>query len=148
MSWLSSHKRSRGRVLVLAPTGKAVDVAVREGAGGSGYTITKALHMLRNDTLALTRWTLVIVDEVGMVGTDELRRLLTATTAAGTKTVLVGDAHQLASVKARGGMFARRTGLESRLRNPANPIPLAPSNLRTDLGTKLREAGENERDMS
>src|SRR5712672_4399331 len=30
-----------------------------------------------------------------------------ATTAAGAKTVLVGDAHQLAPVKARGGMFAQ-----------------------------------------
>jgi hypothetical protein len=34
------------------------------------------------------------------------RQLLTATTAAGVKTVLAGDAHQLAPVKARGGMFA------------------------------------------
>ena len=42
-----------------------------------------------------------------MVGTAELRQLLTATTAAGVKTVLVGDAHQLAPVKARGGMFAQ-----------------------------------------
>ena len=42
-----------------------------------------------------------------MVGTDDLRQLLTATTAAGAKTVLVGDAHQLAPVKARGGMFAQ-----------------------------------------
>ena len=43
----------------------------------------------------------------GMVGTDDLRRLLAATSAAHTKTVLVGDAHQLAPVKARGGMFAQ-----------------------------------------
>ena len=42
-----------------------------------------------------------------MVGTDDLRQLLTATTAAGAKTVLVGDTHQLAPVKARGGMFAQ-----------------------------------------
>ena len=42
-----------------------------------------------------------------MVGTDDLRQLLTATTNAGAKTVLVGDAHQLAPVKARGGMFAQ-----------------------------------------
>ena len=42
-----------------------------------------------------------------MVGTDDLRRLLAATSAAHTKTVLVGDAHQLAPVKARGGMFAQ-----------------------------------------
>jgi hypothetical protein len=36
-----------------------------------------------------------------------LRELLTATTAVGAKTVLVGDEHQLAPVKARGGMFAQ-----------------------------------------
>jgi hypothetical protein len=45
------------------------------------------------------------VDEAGMVGTGDLRELLTATTKTGAKTVLVGDAHQLAPVKARGGMF-------------------------------------------
>jgi hypothetical protein len=33
--------------------------------------------------------------------------LLVATTAAGVKTVRVGDAHQLAPVKARGGVFAQ-----------------------------------------
>ena len=32
---------------------------------------------------------------------------MAATTAAGVKTVLVGDAHQLSPVKARGGMFAQ-----------------------------------------
>ena len=42
-----------------------------------------------------------------MVGTNDLRQLLSATTTAGTKTVLVGDEHQLAPVKARGGMFAQ-----------------------------------------
>jgi hypothetical protein len=41
-----------------------------------------------------------------MVGTDDLRQLLTATTA-NAKTVLVGDAHQSAPVKARRGMFAQ-----------------------------------------
>jgi hypothetical protein len=33
-----------------------------------------------------------------MVGTGELRQLLRATTQVGAKTVLVGDAHQLAPV--------------------------------------------------
>ena len=41
----AAHRRHRGRVLVLAPTGKAVDVAVREGAGDDGYTIAKALQL-------------------------------------------------------------------------------------------------------
>ncbi|MBB3753614.1 ATP-dependent exoDNAse (exonuclease V) alpha subunit [Mycolicibacterium sp. BK634] len=39
--------------------------------------------------------------------TDHWRQLLSATTSARTKTVLVGDANQLEPVKARGGMFAQ-----------------------------------------
>ncbi|QSM61155.1 MobF family relaxase [Mycobacteroides abscessus] len=95
------------RVLVLAPTGQAVDVAVREGAGDAGFTVAKALRSLREGTLALDPSVLIVVDEAGMVGTTDLHELLSATTGAGVKTVLVGDAHQLAPVKARGGMFAQ-----------------------------------------
>ncbi|OPX11020.1 MobF family relaxase [Mycobacterium sp. AT1] len=103
----AAHHRHDARVLVLAPTGRAVDVAVRDGAGDEGFTIAKALQDLKNGALALDRGTVVVVDEAGMVGTDDLRQLLTATTTAGVKTVLVGDPHQLAPVKARGGMFAQ-----------------------------------------
>jgi conjugative relaxase-like TrwC/TraI family protein len=103
----AAHRRHHGTVLVLAPTGKAVDVAVREGAGDEGLTIAKAVQLLRDRKLELGPHTLVVVDEAAMVGTDDIRRLLTATTAAGAKTVLVGDQHQLAPVKARGGMFAQ-----------------------------------------
>ncbi len=102
-----ARRRHTARVFVLAPTGNAVDVAIREGAGDVGYTIAKALHQLDNGTLALGHLDLVVVDEAAMVGTDDLRRLLKATTSAKAKIVLVGDAHQLAPVKARGGMFAQ-----------------------------------------
>ena len=97
----AAHRCHAGTVLVLAPTGKAVDVAVREGAGDEGLTIAKALHLLRDNKLELSRQTLVIVDEAAMVGTNDLRQLLFATTTAGTKTVPVGDANELAPVKAR-----------------------------------------------
>jgi conjugative relaxase-like TrwC/TraI family protein len=103
----AARRRFGGTVLVVAPTGKAVDVAVREGAGDHGYTTAKALHLLRDNQLELGPHTLVIVDEAAMVGTADLRQLLTATTRSGAKTVLVGDEHQLAPVKARGGMFAQ-----------------------------------------
>jgi ATP-dependent exoDNAse (exonuclease V) alpha subunit len=103
----AAHRRFDGTVLVLAPTGKAVDVAVREGAGDQGYTIAKALRLLRDNPLELNPQTLVIVDEAAMIGTADLRQLLTATTQVGAKAVLVGDAHQLTPVKARGGMFAQ-----------------------------------------
>jgi conjugative relaxase-like TrwC/TraI family protein len=103
----AARRRFHGTVLVLAPTGTAVDVAVREGAGDQGHTIAKALQLLRDNKLDLGPHTLVVVDEAAMVGTSDLRQLLTATTAADAKTVLVGDEHQLAPVKARGGMFAQ-----------------------------------------
>ena len=103
----AAHRRFNGRVLVLAPTGKAVDVAVREGAGDQGYTIAKALQLLGNRQLELGPHVLVVVDEAAMVGTPDLHQLLVAATAAGAKTVLIGDEHQLAPVKARGGMFAQ-----------------------------------------
>ena len=103
----AAHRAGERRVVVLAPTGKAVDVAVREGAGDEGYTVAKAVKDLRAQELIIDAHTLVVVDEAGMVGTPQLRELLTATTAAGAKTVLVGDAHQLAPVKARGGMFGQ-----------------------------------------
>ncbi|SBS77711.1 ATP-dependent exodnase (Exonuclease V) [uncultured Mycobacterium sp.] len=102
-----ARRRQDSRVIVLAPTGNAVDVAVREGAGDTGYTIAKALRDIDNHSLTLSHTDLVVVDEAGMVGTDDLRRLLTATTTACAKTVLIGDQHQLAPVKARGGMFAQ-----------------------------------------
>jgi conjugative relaxase-like TrwC/TraI family protein len=95
------------KVIVIAPTGRAVDVAVREGAGDTGYTVAKALTSLQDGSLTLDRSDLVVVDEAAMIGTLHLHQLLAATTAANCKTVLVGDAHQLAPVKARGGMFAQ-----------------------------------------
>jgi hypothetical protein len=103
----AAAERCYSHVMVLAPTGQAVDVALREGAADTGYTVAKALHLLADNQLRLRPNTLIVVDEAGMVGTDDLRQLLTASTSARVKTVLVGDAHQLAPVKARGGMFAQ-----------------------------------------
>lgn len=101
------ERRSKARVIVLAPTGKAVDVAVSEGAASEGYTVHGALKRLAEGQLQLGPFDVVVVDEAGMVGTGHWRQLLSATTAAGTKTVMVGDARQLQPVKARGGMFAQ-----------------------------------------
>ena len=101
------ERRAKARMIVIAPTGKAVDVAVAEGAASEGYTMHSALARLADGRLQLGPFDVVVVDEAGMVGTDHWRQFLTAATAAGTKTVMVGDAHQLEPVKARGGMFTQ-----------------------------------------
>lgn len=98
---------ARKRVLVAAPTGRAVDVAVREQAGDRGATLDALLGQLERGQEVLDTDTVVIIDEAGMVGTQHLRRLLEATTTAGAKVVLVGDEHQLAPVAQRGGTFAQ-----------------------------------------
>ncbi len=100
----AAHRTGKG-VLVLAPTGKAVDEAMRDEAGDRGFTVAKALQLIDCGQLNLDRRTVLVVDDASMVGTPELRRLLEASTVAHTKLVLVGDAYQLAPVKSRGGMF-------------------------------------------
>ena len=97
--------RARKQVLVLAPTGKAVDEAMAEGAGDAGLTVAKALMLIQDNKLRVDSATVVIVDEASMLGTPDLSKLLACATVGRAKMVLVGDAYQLAPVKARGGMF-------------------------------------------
>lgn len=139
--------RAGKQVLLLAPTGRAVDEAMREQAGDRGYTVAKALTLLAEDQLRLDQRTLVIVDEASMVGTPDLAALLKATTDANAKIVLVGDAHQLAPVKSRGGVFeqlctdlpwSQRLSEVWRMRDPAErDASLA---LRSGRGNRLRKA--------
>ncbi|AGC63248.1 ATP-dependent exoDNAse [Mycobacterium liflandii 128FXT] len=142
----AAHRAGK-QVLVLAPTGKAVDEAMRDDAGDRGLTVAKAVQLLGAGKLNLDRRTVMVVDEASMVGTPELRYLLAATTAAHAKTVLVGDAYQLAPVKARGGMFehlcadlpwAQRLTEVWRIRDPEErDASLA---LRSARGNRLRKA--------
>jgi len=139
--------RANKQVLVVAPTGRAVDEAMRGGAGDEGVTVAKMLKLLEDERLRLDQRTVLVVDEASMVGTPELRRLLEASTTARAKMVLVGDAYQLAPVKARGGMFehlcedlpwSQRLSEVWRMREPAErDASLA---LRSGRGNRLRKA--------
>jgi conjugative relaxase-like TrwC/TraI family protein len=139
--------RAGKEVLVLAPTGKAVDEALHDDAGDRGYTIAKALHLLERGELTLDRRCVIVVDEASMVATPDLHTLLTETIKARVKTVLVGDPYQLAPVKARGGMFeqlcdelpwTQRLSEVWRMRDPKErQASLA---LRSGHGNRLRHA--------
>jgi conjugative relaxase-like TrwC/TraI family protein len=139
--------RARKQVLVLAPTGKAVDEAMQEGAGDRGLTVAKALMLIQANALAVDSATVVIVDEASMLGTPELKKLLSCAALGQAKMVLVGDAYQLSPVKARGGMFeqlcadlpwSQRLGEVWRMKDPAErDTSLA---LRAAHGNRLRSA--------
>jgi ATP-dependent exoDNAse (exonuclease V) alpha subunit len=73
----------------------------------------------------LTDRDVLVIDEAGMVGTRDLHRLVTATTEAGAKLVLVGDHKQLAEIEA-GGLFAalaRRLGAAELTENRRLQVP-------------------------
>jgi conjugative relaxase-like TrwC/TraI family protein len=139
--------RARKQVLVLAPTGKAVDEAMGEGAGDRGLTVAKTLMLIDGDRLGVDRSTVVIVDEASMLGTPELKKLLSLAVLGRAKMVLVGDSYQLSPVKARGGMFeqlcaelpwSQRLGEVWRMKDPEErDISLA---LRAAHGNRLRSA--------
>ena len=61
--------RAVKEVLVVAPTGKAVDEAMRGQAGDRGLTVAKALALIDDDQLSLDRRTVIVVDEASMVPT-------------------------------------------------------------------------------
>lgn len=122
----AAHRVGR-TVVVVAPHGRAVDVAINDCAGDEGYTVDKVLRELREGRLTLSPRTIVVVDEAGLIGNNQLRDLLEFTIKARTKVLLVGDAHQLAPVRKRGGMFdqlctdlpwAQRLSEVWRMRNP------------------------------
>lgn len=144
----AAHRAGR-RVVVVAPHGRAVDVAINDCAGDEGYTVDKALHELSEGRLILSPRTVIVVDEAGLIGNNQLRDLLTFTTKAGTKTLLVGDAHQLAPVRKRGGMFeqlcadlpwAQRLSEVWRMRDPEERV--ASQALRNGGPQPLRRAIE------
>lgn len=139
--------RGGKEVLVLAPTGKAVDEAMRDEAGDRGLTVDKALKLIENDQLRVDRRTVIIVDEASMVGTPDLKKLLACAVDGRAKIVLVGDPYQLSPVKKRGGMFenlcddlpwSQRLGEVWRMRTvEERDMSLA---LRSAHGNRLRKA--------
>jgi len=58
----------------------------------------------KRDAISLTKRTILVVDEAGMVGTRAMKTLADAVADAGAKLVLVGDARQLQPIEA-GGPF-------------------------------------------
>ena len=76
------------------------------GAADTGATVAAALADLREGAGRSDAGTLLLVDEAGMVGTRTGASCWRGHRSRGQETVLVGDAHQLAPVRSRGGMFA------------------------------------------
>lgn len=97
--------RARGRpVIGLAPTGKAADVLATK-AGCPTATVASFVLTERPRTTQWGPGTTVVVDEAGMVATDDLAEIIGLAHRRHWRLVLVGDPAQLPAV-GRGGVFA------------------------------------------
>jgi Ti-type conjugative transfer relaxase TraA len=78
-------------------------IAAENLEGGSGIasrTIASMEHGWAQGRDLLTSRDVLVIDEVGMVGTRQLERVLSHAAEAGAKVVLVGDPQQLQSIEA------------------------------------------------
>ena len=83
-----------------------------DGARIPSTTVDRLLSTLGSGREHLDARSVVVVDEVGMVGTRQLEALIARADAAGAKVVLIGDPAQLPSIDAGGALagLARRLG--------------------------------------
>lgn len=91
------------RVVGLAPT-NAVAADMRADGFKEGRTIASEMLRQQNEREVWDSRTVVVVDEMGMVSTRDMERMLARAEAAGAKVIGFGDDRQLQSVE-RGGMF-------------------------------------------
>ncbi|WP_321404775.1 MobF family relaxase [Maridesulfovibrio sp.] len=98
--WEESGYRVKGCALV----GKAAQ-GLEEGSGIESQTLHSFLYELEERRSVLSKKSILVLDEAGMVGSVQMEDLLIRAEQAGSKVVLVGDSKQLQPVSG-GGSFA------------------------------------------
>jgi len=91
------------RVQAAAPTWKAANVLADHGLEAN--TVAGLLGSLDRGYVELDERTILLIDEAGMVGTEDMAGLISHAEAAGSKLVLIGDPGQLDAIEA-GGLFS------------------------------------------
>jgi Ti-type conjugative transfer relaxase TraA len=93
------------RVVGAALSGIAAE-NLEKGSGIPSRTLASLEYAWARDRDHLTRNDVLVIDEAGMVGTRQMRRILEAADRGGAKVVMVGDPEQLQAIEA-GAPFRR-----------------------------------------
>jgi Ti-type conjugative transfer relaxase TraA len=93
------------RVVGAALSGIAAE-NLEKGSGIPSRTLASLEYAWARDRDHLTRNDVLVIDEAGMVGTRQMRRILEAAERGGAKVVMVGDPEQIQAIEA-GAPFRR-----------------------------------------
>ncbi|MEO5343650.1 MAG: relaxase domain-containing protein, partial [Gammaproteobacteria bacterium SHHR-1] len=77
---------------------------LEQESGIRSYTLAKLLHDLDSGKRQLSKKSLIICDEAGLLGVREQRRLFQYAQQAGAKVVLTGEDKQLDAIQQAGGL--------------------------------------------
>lgn len=86
---------SDGKHVVGAALAARAVKELEEGAEIESSTIARLLYLAEKGRLPLTKESVLVVDEAGMVATSDLQRLAALCESSGSKLVLIGDEKQL-----------------------------------------------------
>ena len=105
---------------VLADAGvasrRAVEAMVAEGRiKVNGEAATAGQKIVAGDRVTVDGRTVLLVDEVGLLGTERMVQLLRLVKARGAKLVMIGDPQQLRPTHLRGEDAVRRRRIEDGL---------------------------------
>lgn len=104
---VEEYKNQLGRNLeihTLSTAGKIVEQLAQDIPDGQASTLAAFTHALKEGNINLTKDSVVVLDEAGMVGDRHFHAVFEAVRASGAKIILVGDDRQLSSVE-RGDSF-------------------------------------------
>jgi conjugative relaxase-like TrwC/TraI family protein len=147
-----AYVSERRDVIAAATSGQAART-VGHDAGIDSYTVASLLARLEHGRLDIDHNSVVVLDEAGMTDDTHLLALITHTSAAGAKLILVGDDRQLSAAGPGGGLraLAERFGgsvweLTENIRQPDITERAALAELRAgDIDTAVDWFARNQR---
>ncbi|WP_414611900.1 MobF family relaxase [Stenotrophomonas muris] len=98
------------QLMGLAVSGKAA-AKLEEESGMPCMSVAKFFSQLRQGKVALTKNVVVVLDEAGMVATDDTLKLMTYCQGVGAKLVMQGDSDQLQPIAAGNGFELAKIAL-------------------------------------
>lgn len=96
--------RAQGKNMLGVCVSNKAAIKLEQESGMPCMSVSKMLGRLDRDRLKLTDKDVLVVDEAGMIDTNQTRRLLSFADAAGVKIIVQGDLNQLQAIGAGSGL--------------------------------------------